>query len=135
MRSSVVAGLAVALLLPSGCKYLTSPTDAGKGGGGSGNVRAQLEGTKWSSLPGTFKGEAVAPGALRIEFAAGGKLGYKDGANEMTGTYAVAGDELTLTFDHEYMGKTVHTEKAVVTPERLTLTDPDGSSVSFETVK
>ena len=52
----------------------------------------------------------------------------------MTGTYSLGwGDYVTLKFDH-IEGRQNHTEKVVITGDRLTMTDSDGTSLSFEKV-
>src|SRR5438874_2591170 len=52
------------------------------------NNEGKIEGT-WVSTPLTIKGEPLPPGALRLVFAADGKLEARAGERTFTGTYSL----------------------------------------------
>jgi hypothetical protein len=104
-------------------------------GCGSSN-QGKIEGTKWSSMATTVKGRALPAGVLRLEFASDGKLVYQIGPQRVTGTYSVgSGDTVTLNLDQALSGTKVHQEKVVISGNKLTMTDSDGTSLTFEKVK
>ncbi len=98
--------------------------------------RGKIEGTKWSSLPGTVKGQNLPGGVLKLDFAKGGKLVYRAGMKTMTGTYSLrVRDRVALKLDEKLAGVRSHTEKVVVDGDRLTMTDSDGTTLTFERVE
>jgi hypothetical protein len=100
------------------------------------NNKGKIEGTKWSSLPTTAKGQSVPAGALKLEFHKDGGLVYRAGLQKFTGTYSLGmGDRVTLKLDKELAGRKVHTETVTVDGDRLTMKDSDGTSLSFSKVK
>jgi hypothetical protein len=102
--------------------------------------RGKIEGTRWSSLAATLtiKGQkqSIPAGALTLAFTRDGKLTYVAGPLTMTGTYALKpGDKVVLKLDRELDGKKEHTESVVIRDDRLTMTDSDGTALTFEKVK
>jgi hypothetical protein len=96
----------------------------------------KIEGTKWSSVEGTVKGQKLPAGALRLEFAKDGKLVYKAGPSTFTGTYELkAGDKVLLKFDQELAGRKEHDQKIVIKDNKLTMSDSDGTTLDFEKAK
>jgi hypothetical protein len=101
--------------------------------GCSSNNKGKIEGTKWSSLASTVKGTPLAAGMLRLEFATDGKVSYVVGPQTFTGTYSLgAGDTVTLHLDQDLGGSKTHAEKIVIAGDKLTMTDTDGTQLSFE---
>ena len=100
------------------------------------NNKGKIEGTKWSSLPADIKGAKLPAGILKLEFAKDGKLVYRVGPMDYTGTYKLgAGDKVTLQLDKELAGRKDHEESVVIKGNRLTMTDSDGTSLTFELMK
>jgi hypothetical protein len=128
-----------AVLRVAGAVVLLSSAGCGS------NNKGKIEGTRWSSLATTVTiqehGPQVLPaGALHLEFGADGKLVMRSGPVTMTGTYVLgAGDVVTLIFDREadrnLAERKTHTEKVAITGDRLTMTDSEGTSVTFEKVE
>src|SRR5204863_54825 len=94
--------------------------------------KGKIEGTKWTSIASTIKGQAIPAGALKLDFGADGKLIYNAGPNTFTGTYSLGmGDHVTLKLDQELQGRKSHTEKVQIDGEKLTMTDSDGQAMTF----
>jgi hypothetical protein len=104
------------------------------------NNKGKIEGTKWSSLATTMNVknqgmQTIPAGALTLEFSSDYKLVYRAGPMTMTGTYSLGmGDYVTLKLDKELDGRKTHTEKVVISGDRLTMTDSDGTALTFEKV-
>ena len=105
--------------------------------GCSSNNKGKIEGTKWSSEPTTLSGKSLPAGALELDFAKDGKLVYKLlGGTVYTGTYSLGfGDTVTLNLDQELGGRKRHAQKVVINGDRLTMSDTDGTSVTFKKVQ
>ena len=104
--------------------------------GCSSSNKGKIEGTKWSSKAATVQGKAVPAGALQLDFQSDGKLVYKIGAENHTGTYSLGmGPTVTLNFDTELSGRKTHAEKIVINGDELTMTDSDGTQLPFQKVK
>jgi hypothetical protein len=110
-----------ALLLACGC---------------SSSNKGKIEGTKWTSLATTMKGKAVPAGTAQLHFQGDGKLVYKLGPQTHTGTYSLGmGPTVTLNFDTEVNGRKTHAEKVVINGDELTMTDSDGTELTFQKTK
>jgi hypothetical protein len=104
--------------------------------GCSSNNKGKIEGTKWSSNPTTVKGQPIPAGALRLEFTTDGKLTYVAGPMTFTGTYSLGGgDTVTFHLTQDLAGRKTHAEKISISGTTLTMTDSDGTSLSFSQVK
>ena len=113
--------LLTAVLLTSGC---------------ASNNKGKIEGTKWSSLAGTVKGNFLPAGTLQLEFRSDKSLVYGGGPLVYTGTYSLGmGDTVTFHLTKELAGRKDHAQKIVVNGDRLTVTDSDGTQLTFEKVK
>jgi hypothetical protein len=100
------------------------------------NNKGKIEDTKWSSLETIIKGKKIPAGILKLAFGKDGKLVYQVTSTKYTGTYVLnKGDEVVLRLDRELAGKTEHTEKIAITKDRLTMTDSDGTALTFERLK
>jgi hypothetical protein len=98
--------------------------------------KGKIEGTKWTSLPGNVKGQSIPAGILSLEFGSDFRLVYRAGPITMTGTYSLGwGDYVTLKLDRELEGRKNHTERISISGDRLTMTDSDGTSLTFEKVR
>jgi hypothetical protein len=96
----------------------------------------KIEGTKWSSVEGTVKGQKIPAGSLKLEFAKDGKMVYKAGPSTFTGTYELkAGDKVVFKLEQELAGRKEHEQKIVIKDGKLTISDPDGTTLDFEKVK
>jgi hypothetical protein len=100
------------------------------------NLKGRIEGTKWSSIEQTVKGQKLPAGILKLEFTKDGKLTYDVGPMALTGTYELkAGDEVVLRFEKELDGRKEHTQTVRIKDGRLFLIDSDGTTGEFEPVK
>jgi hypothetical protein len=114
--------LLLLILFVSGCSSNTASSNKGK-----------IEGTKWRSEPVTLNGEDLPAGALQMEFQSDGGLVYQNGLQKVTGTYTLgAGDTVIFQLDEELGGRKKHKEKITITGDKLTLTDSNGVSVTFD---
>jgi hypothetical protein len=101
------------------------------------NNKGKIEGTKWTSLATSMnvkgKGMTEIPaGLLKLEFTKDGKVAYTVGPMVLHGTYSLGwGDSVTLRFDQELEGRKTHTEKVTISGDKLTMTDTDGTAISF----
>jgi hypothetical protein len=117
MRRLSVLSLGLVVLLFTGCES---------------NNKGKIEGTKWSSDAATVKGSQIPAGALQLEFKSDGGFTYTVIGNPLTGKYSLGtGDNVTLTFDKELDGRKSHTEKVAINGDKLTMTDSDGTAVTF----
>jgi hypothetical protein len=104
--------------------------------GCSSNNKGKIEGTKWSSEAATMKGQQLQEGALKLEFGSDGRLVYKAGATTFTGTYSLGfGNTVTLNLDQELSGRKKHAQKVAINGDRLTMSDSDGTSMTFKKVQ
>jgi hypothetical protein len=122
MHSVSIRGLLVliAVALVAGCS-------ANKG---------KIEGTKWTSEATTMKGQPIPAGALDLDFRSDGSLVYRAGLQTYTGTYTLGtADTVVLNLDQPIAGLKTHAEKISIDGERLTMTDSDGSKLTFVKAK
>jgi hypothetical protein len=99
--------------------------------GCSSSNKGKIEGTKWSSLESTIKGQKIPAGTLRLDFGANNSLVYDTAMGKFTGTYSLGmGDRVTLKLDRELAGFKNHVERVSIVGDRLTMTD--GTSMVFE---
>jgi hypothetical protein len=100
------------------------------------NNKGHIEGTKWTSEATTVKGINIRAGLLKLEFGKDGSLVYVAGAQRLTGKYTLGeGDSVTLHLDKELAGRKDHKEKIVIKKDKLTMTDSDGTSLTFVKAK
>ena len=106
--------------------------------GCSSQNKGKLEDTRWESVPTTLKNVELKQGDRVLVFEKE-DLVYvvKDARGEertLTGKWEYnSGHFVTLKFDQTLNDRKRHVEKIVVSPEgdRLTMTDSDGTSVTF----
>ena len=99
------------------------------------NNKGQIEGTKWTSLAGTIKGNPTPPGAMEVEFMNDGTLHATRGMRQLTGTYSLGtGDSVVLNLGEELNGRKQHAEMIAINGDRLTMTDSDGTMITFSKV-
>ena len=123
MRSLRCVGLVVVLAI------LLGADDAS-------NNKGKIEGTKWSSVAATIKGNKLPAGALGLEFGKDGKLVYKIGPTNVTGTYTLgAGDKVTFNLDRALGTGKKHIETIKIKGDKLTMSDSDGTTLDFNKVK
>ena len=104
---------------------------------GCSSNKSKIEGTKWTSQAATVKGKALPAGLLQLEFGNDGSLVYKAGAGQTyTGTYSLGmGATVTLNLNQELAGRKSHAEKITITGDQLTMTDSDGTQLTFQKAK
>ena len=115
----------------------TAPSTSAPGIGGpaksNSNNAGKIEGTKWTSMAGNVKGKRVPAGALRLEFARDGRMTYDTPTGRYTGTYSLGfGDTVTWNFDRPLAGVNQHQQRVSINGNRMTVSDTDGTSLSFE---
>jgi hypothetical protein len=104
--------------------------------GCSSNNKGKIEGTKWTSDATTIKGQQIPAGALGLEFGSDGSLVYRTLMARFTGKYSLGGgDTVTLHLDQDLAGRKEHSEKVVISGDKLTMTDSDGTSITFSKQK
>lgn len=98
--------------------------------------KGKIEDTKWSSRQTTVQGNIVPAGALKLEFNKDGTMVYRILDQSYPGKYSLGwGENVTITLDRPLEGQKVHREKISISGDRMTMTDPDGTTVEFERVK
>ena len=98
--------------------------------------KGKIEGTKWTSQAATIKGDVIPAGTLQLEFMKDGRLNYIAGPITFTGTYSLGfGNNVTLKLDRELSGRKTHVEKIVISGGQLTMSDSDGTSLTFDQMK
>jgi hypothetical protein len=109
---------------------------------GCSNNQGKIEATKWTSLAGTVKGQSIPAGTLQLAFGGNGQMVYtihnpsKSQPQTLRGTYSCQmGDMITLHFNEELAGKKTHVETVTINGDRLTMTDLDGTSLTFAKMK
>lgn len=126
MRSTIGAGIVLLALSSAGC---------------SSSNKGKIEGTKWTSLATKMnvkgKGMTDIPAdLLKLEFTKDGRVTYTIGPMTVSGTYSLGmGDLVTLKFDQELEGRKTHTERVKISGDTLTMTDSDGTAVSFKRIQ
>ncbi len=100
---------------------------------GCSSNRGKLEGTRWTSEETTVRGQHQPAGFGTLEFRDDGTLVYQlQGLPTATGRWSLSpGSNVVFRFDEPLRGRKVHTEKIVLDGDRLTMTDSDGTSVTF----
>jgi hypothetical protein len=100
------------------------------------NNKGKIEGTKWVSQPTTVKGKALPAGILQLEFRADGSMLYRIGPQALSGRYSLGmGNSVTFNMDQELAGRKSHTETIVINGNQLTMTDTDGTTLTFNRAK
>jgi hypothetical protein len=99
------------------------------------NNKGKLEGTKWSSDRATIKGKFIPAGTLFLDFRKDGTLaGYFD-RQQISGTYSLGwGDRVSLRLDQTLITGRNHTESVVIDRDSMTMTDADGTRMTFRKV-
>jgi hypothetical protein len=123
MRRVSVLRLAclTAVLLAAGC---------------SSSNKGKIEGTKWGCLAATVKGIAIPAGAISLDFGKDGSLTYRAGPQTYTGTYSLGrGSTVTFHLNQDLAGRKEHAEKIVINGDQLTMTDSDGTQLTFQKAK
>lgn len=89
------------------------------------NNKGKIEGTKWRA----------AINNVRLEFDKDGSMRFSVRGRTVSGKYTLnAGDYVTMTFDEDFAGRRKHREKIVIKGDTLTMTDSDGTSLTFSRV-
>jgi predicted Zn finger-like uncharacterized protein len=100
------------------------------------NNSGKIEGTKWRSMGAFINGRNIPAGALKLDFAADGGLRYETPLGVFTGTYTLdPGDKVVLNLDQVLAGSMRHEERVVIKGDRLTMSDSDGTAMTFEKVR
>jgi hypothetical protein len=130
LRALPLALLAVALCAAT---VFAAPDKPGKKPANkASNNKGKIEGTKWSSEATTVKDIPIAAGTLKLEFRKDGTMKYLTPTGTYTGKYSLGeGDSVTFNFDTKLAGRKEHTEKIVIKEGRLTMSDSDGTTVTF----
>jgi hypothetical protein len=104
-------------------------------GGCASKNKGKIEGTQWSSLSATMKGQPIPAGSMRLQFSGDGKVVYQVGPQTYKGTYSLGfGDLVTLHLNQQVAGRTTHTERVTIDGNKLTMTDSDGTALTFQKV-
>ena len=94
--------------------------------------RGKVEGKRWRSGAATVKGQPVPDGAMMIDFRQNGKLVFRAGNQFIDGSYRLGfGRTIHITLDRPIAGRRQHDETIEVRGDRLTMTDSDGTSLTF----
>ena len=105
-------------------------------GGCKSNNKGKIEGTKWTSIETPTKSGVFPAGEFFLEFRSDGKLIFRREGMVYTGTYTVeSGDNVTFHLDRKLQGSKTHTQKIKIADDQLTLTDGDGTAVTFTRMK
>jgi uncharacterized protein (TIGR03066 family) len=100
------------------------------------NNKGKIEGTRWSSLAANIKGNVIPAGRQQLDFGKDGSLVYSAGPLTFKGTYELgAGDKVTFKFTQALFGKKEHIETIVIKDDKMTVTDSDGTGLTFEKKK
>jgi hypothetical protein len=104
--------------------------------GCSSKNKGKIEGTKWTCRAATVKGNTLPAGSLRLDFNNDGTMAYYILEKPIKGTYTLGtGDTVTFHLDEAIGGKKEGAEKIVISGDALTMTDSDGTSLTFDKVK
>jgi hypothetical protein len=99
---------------------------------GCSNNKGKIENTKWTSEDTVAKGIHVPAGAVFLHFHKDGTLSGRFGNNSLTGKYVLGfGDNVTFHLDQTIANHKTHTETIVIDGDRLTMTDSDGTRMTF----
>jgi hypothetical protein len=100
--------------------------------GCSSSNKGKIEGTRWCSIPGTIRGQHFKEGALKLEFAADGKMDYRTPRGTFSGTYSLGpGTTVVFNLDRELAGMKNHAEQIKIGGDWMKVTDPDGTEMTF----
>ncbi len=100
---------------------------------GCSSNKGKIEGTRWTSLATTVKGNAVPAGFFSLNFGKDKSLTYKVGPLTFTGTYSLGrGSTVTFHLNQDLGGRRDHAEKIVINGEQMTASDTDGTQVIFQ---
>ncbi|MGH7221794.1 MAG: hypothetical protein ACRELF_01045, partial [Gemmataceae bacterium] len=90
------------------------------------------ENTLWASKAATVKGKDLPPAARVLQFLPDGHLVYNVVGKQYKGHYALGmGLAVTFTLEEDLDGRKIHPHKIVIDGEQLTLTNADGSKLTF----
>jgi hypothetical protein len=96
------------------------------------NNKGKIEGTKWTSESAVMKGLQLSSGAVYFDFRKDYTLICRFGSKRIKGTYSLGwGDWVTLRLDEALPTGKVHTETVVIKGEHMTMTDSDGTHLTF----
>jgi len=102
---------------------------------GCSSNKGKIEGTKWTSLAGNVKGQAIPAGLEGLEFRSDGGLVYQVAFQTYTGRYSLGAlNTVILQLDQPIAGAKTHAEKVVIEGDQLTMTDADGTQLTFAKV-
>jgi hypothetical protein len=94
--------------------------------------KGKIEGKRWRSGASSVKGHLVDDGQLALDFQADGQLTFRAHNQLFHGTYRFGpGKTVYLTLDKPLAGRREHAETVEVHGDRLTMTDSDGTSLTF----
>jgi hypothetical protein len=102
--------------------------------------KGKIEGTKWTSQAATFTDKrtgrpaSLAAGTMGLEFRTDGTMVYRVQGQQFPGRYSLGmGNSVTFNMDEDVGGKgKMHVEKVVIRGNVLTMTDTDGTTLSFD---
>src|SRR5262249_42451411 len=98
--------------------------------------KGRIEGTKWTSEETDVNGLTLPAGRLKLEFGKDYELVCRDAPLTVSGTYSLdSDDQVTFHLDRALAGRREHTETIVIQGDRLTMTDADGTSITFVRMK
>jgi hypothetical protein len=100
---------------------------------GCSSNKGKLEGTRWTSEEITVRGHRQLAGYRTLEFKDDGTMVYQlKGQPTVTSRWSLSpGSNVVFRFEEPLGGRKVHTEKITIDGDTLTMTDSDGTSISF----
>jgi hypothetical protein len=104
---------------------------------GCSSNKGKIENTKWRSVAATVDGEKLREGWMVLEFGTDNKrLILTRDLLTWRGTYSLgSGNNVTFDLDAEFNGSKSHAEKISVSGDTLTMTDSDGTTLTFNKSK
>jgi hypothetical protein len=94
--------------------------------------KGKIEGTQWTSLSGEVKGISVHADQFFLSFRQDGTLSFRVNGQQYTGKYTLSwGDRVNMHLDRALPNGTEFTDQIVIKGDRLTMTDPDGTQLTF----
>ena len=110
-----------------------SAATSNKSGKKGSNNKGKIEGTKWSSLEFTAKGNTIPAGSVKFEFTKDGKLTYWILDKAYEGKYTLGdGDIVTLDLDEPLAGSKKHVQTIIIKDDTLRLIDSDKTELKFK---
>jgi hypothetical protein len=105
--------------------------------------KGKIEGTRWVSRPATISAKMAPPGYpssvrvpggyLELHFHQDGNLYYIIRGKIHTGKYSLGmGNIVTFHLDEPVAGMKIHAEKIVIDGEQMSVTDSDGTQLTFD---